>query len=58
MEVVVSRGMDWLGHKEGAKLNIADSYAEILIGRGVVERVKQLIRPDHDKQIKGSDNRK
>lgn len=53
MKVIVAKGREWLGHKEGTELNIKDDYATNLIKRGVVERAKALMRPDHDKQIKG-----
>lgn len=58
MEVVVAKGMNWLGHKEGTKLNVNDNYAADLIRRGVVERAKMLVRSDHDKQVKASSDRK
>lgn len=58
MEVIVAKGRDWLGHKEGTRLNINDAYAANLIGRGVVERAKTLVRSDHDKQVRESDNKK
>ena len=57
MEVTVAKGREWLGHKEGAKLNIEDGYASELLRRGVVERSKTLNRSDHDKQIK-AENKK
>ena len=52
MRVVVAEGKNWLGHKAGAKLNLKEDYAAVLIGRGVVEREKKLIRSDVDKQVK------
>jgi len=57
MEVIVAKGKEWLGHKEGAKLDIKDDYAKELLRRGVVERSKMLIRSDHDKQVK-AENKK
>lgn len=57
MEVIVAKGKEWLGHKEGSKLDIKDDYAKELLRRGVVERSKMLIRSDHDKQIK-AENKK
>ena len=52
MKVIVVKGKEWMGHKGGAKLDIKDDYANILIRRGVVEREKALNRSDHDKQVK------
>lgn len=58
MEVFVAKGKEWLGHKEGTKLNLVDSYAKELMDRGVVERSKMLIRgAEHNKQV-SSDMRK
>lgn len=58
MRVVVAKGKSWLGHKEGAKLNLKDDYAMTLIGRGVMERSKMLVRPDMDKQVRGDQQHK
>lgn len=44
MEVIVAKSREWLGHKEGTKLNLKDGYAKELLARGTVERAKILIR--------------
>lgn len=51
MRIIIAKGKNWLGHKEGSHLDIQETMANQLIERGVAEREKFLIRSDNNKQI-------